>query len=132
MRTIALCQCQLTKLRLKIRSMFSHGIHWWRAHQRAILQMYDLSVLCAKSDICCVCLFCIDTDYISTEEEQKVEQMLTLLTEESKQAAASTAVSTHTQKDSSNHNQPFLTPVYQVKKELVKLKNPAKGIISYF
>ncbi|XP_073793682.1 E3 ubiquitin-protein ligase RNF123 isoform X3 [Danio rerio] len=31
------------------------------------------------------------TDYISTEEEQKVEQMLTFLTEESKQAAASTA-----------------------------------------
>ncbi|CAM4654045.1 unnamed protein product [Leuciscus chuanchicus] len=31
------------------------------------------------------------TDYISTEEEQKVEHMLTLLTEESKQAAASTA-----------------------------------------
>uniref|UniRef100_A0A8C1RX09 E3 ubiquitin-protein ligase RNF123 n=1 Tax=Cyprinus carpio TaxID=7962 RepID=A0A8C1RX09_CYPCA len=31
------------------------------------------------------------TDYISTEEEQKVERMLTFLTEESKQAAASTA-----------------------------------------
>ncbi|XP_030632598.1 E3 ubiquitin-protein ligase RNF123 [Chanos chanos] len=31
------------------------------------------------------------TDYISTEEEQKVEQMLAFLTEESKQAAASTA-----------------------------------------
>ncbi|XP_052395072.1 E3 ubiquitin-protein ligase RNF123 [Carassius gibelio] len=31
------------------------------------------------------------TDYISAEEEQKVEQMLTFLTEESKQAAASTA-----------------------------------------
>uniref|UniRef100_A0A8C2DS72 E3 ubiquitin-protein ligase RNF123 n=1 Tax=Cyprinus carpio TaxID=7962 RepID=A0A8C2DS72_CYPCA len=33
------------------------------------------------------------TDYISTEEEQKVEQMLTFLTEESKQAAASTPTS---------------------------------------
>ncbi|KAL2091630.1 hypothetical protein ACEWY4_013893 [Coilia grayii] len=31
------------------------------------------------------------TDYISAEEEQKVEQMLAFLTEESKQAAASTA-----------------------------------------
>ena len=34
-----------------------------------------------------------DTDYISEEEKQKVEQMLAFLTEESKQAAASTAVS---------------------------------------
>lgn len=34
-----------------------------------------------------------DTDYISEEEKQKVELMLTFLTEESKQAAASTAVS---------------------------------------
>lgn len=40
-------------------------------------------------------MFCIlDADYISAEEEQKVEQMLAFLTEESKQAAASTAVST--------------------------------------
>ncbi|KAL7843211.1 hypothetical protein AOLI_G00247230 [Acnodon oligacanthus] len=31
------------------------------------------------------------TDYISAEEEQKVEQMLAFLTEESKQAAATTA-----------------------------------------
>lgn len=36
----------------------------------------------------------LDADYISAEEEQKVEQMLAFLTEESKQAAASTAVST--------------------------------------
>lgn len=35
-----------------------------------------------------------DTDYISEEEKQKVELMLAFLTEESKQAAASTAVST--------------------------------------
>lgn len=34
-----------------------------------------------------------DTDYISQEEKQKVELMLTFLTEESKQAAASSAVS---------------------------------------
>nr|XP_020482117.2 E3 ubiquitin-protein ligase RNF123-like [Labrus bergylta] len=34
------------------------------------------------------------TDYISEEEKQKVELMLAFLTEESKQAAASTAVST--------------------------------------
>ncbi|KAJ3602867.1 hypothetical protein NHX12_030612, partial [Muraenolepis orangiensis] len=32
-----------------------------------------------------------DTDYISEEEERKVEGMLAFLTEESKQAAASTA-----------------------------------------
>nr|XP_033482483.1 E3 ubiquitin-protein ligase RNF123-like [Epinephelus lanceolatus] len=32
-----------------------------------------------------------DTDYISEEEKQKVELMLAFLTEESKQAAASTA-----------------------------------------
>ncbi|KAM7401508.1 hypothetical protein PAMP_016817 [Pampus punctatissimus] len=32
-----------------------------------------------------------NTDYISEEEKQKVELMLTFLTEESKQAAASTA-----------------------------------------
>lgn len=34
-----------------------------------------------------------DTDYISEEEERRVERMLAFLTEESKQAAASTAVS---------------------------------------
>ncbi|KAI5093390.1 E3 ubiquitin-protein ligase RNF123 isoform X2 [Silurus meridionalis] len=32
-----------------------------------------------------------DTDYITAEEAQKVEKMLTFLTEESKQAAATTA-----------------------------------------
>uniref|UniRef100_A0A667X8W5 E3 ubiquitin-protein ligase RNF123 n=1 Tax=Myripristis murdjan TaxID=586833 RepID=A0A667X8W5_9TELE len=40
----------------------------------------------------CVRVFCpTDTDYISEEEERKVERMLAFLTEESKQAAASTA-----------------------------------------
>lgn len=48
---------------------------------------------------------CADTDYISMEEEQKVEQMLTFLTEESKQAAASTAVSPTT--TTSVSSQPF-------------------------
>jgi len=42
-----------------------------------------------------LCVFLpTDSDYISEEEKQKVEQMLAFLTEESKQAAASTAVST--------------------------------------
>lgn len=43
----------------------------------------------------CVCVYVLptDTDYISEEEKQKVELMLAFLTEESKQAAASTAVS---------------------------------------
>lgn len=41
----------------------------------------------------CLCVFYLDTEYISDEERQKVELMLAFLTEESKQAAASTAVS---------------------------------------
>ncbi|KAL1251007.1 hypothetical protein QQF64_018803, partial [Cirrhinus molitorella] len=55
------------------------------------------------------------TDYISTEEEQKVEQMLTFLTEESKQAAASTAVSTASHTGSANHNQPLHRTLTRVK-----------------
>lgn len=39
--------------------------------------------------------FSADTDYISQEELAKVEQMLGHLSEESKQAAASTLVSFH-------------------------------------
>lgn len=46
-----------------------------------------------------VCFPPTDTDYISEEEKQKVELMLAFLTEESKQAAASTAVSTNTDDD---------------------------------
>lgn len=45
----------------------------------------------------CACFLPTDTDYISEEEKQKVELMLAFLTEESKQAAASTAVSTTAQ-----------------------------------
>ncbi len=61
------------------------------------------------------CLFCVDTDYISTEEEQKVEQMRTFLTEEFKQAAASTAVSTASHTGSVNYNQPLHRTMTTVK-----------------
>lgn len=54
---------------------------------------------CSFTSQCCVltctCFLPTDTDYISEEEKQKVELMLAFLTEESKQAAASTAVSTN-------------------------------------
>ena len=62
------------------------------------LSVSDRAVVSVKGSFKHLCVFCVfhflDTDYISAEEELKVEQMLAFLTEESKQAAASTAVST--------------------------------------
>ncbi|CAL8383276.1 unnamed protein product [Boreogadus saida] len=51
----------------------------------------------------------INTDYISEEEERKVEGMLAFLTEESKQAAASTATDMYTTPETHHHQGNRLT-----------------------